>query len=95
MENPPHLVRHLYIIHYHQKQKYSTQVYIFKAKTTNTDNKYELHSRACEDTSYMIQEFYFTVSYAPVFGITSLCIIITTTSTEGLTILSWTYPMPS
>ena len=57
-------------------KKYSVQGYIYWVKTTNIDNQYDLYSRTCADGSSMFEGVDFTVSYSPVAGIFSLCIII-------------------
>ena len=67
----------------------------FIFKKTYIENQYELFSITWPYGSSMLEGVYFTVSYAPVEIIKSLIIIITIESTEGLLLLSWTYPMPS
>ena len=58
----------------------------FGVKKTNIDNQYGLFSIELEDGSSMIEVVEFTVSYAPVAGIRSLCIIIAISYAEGLNI---------
>ena len=65
----------------------------FGVKKTNIDNQYGLFSIELEDGSSMIEVVEFTVSYAPVAGIRSLCIIIAISYAEGLILLSWTSPI--
>ena len=55
-------------------------------KPTDIENEYDLYSRTCEDGSYMLEGVDFTVAYAPVAGIPSLCIITSIVSEEGLTL---------
>ena len=57
-----------------------------RVKTTDIDNQYDIYSRTCADRSSMIEGVEFTVSYAPVAGICSICIIIEIVSAEGLII---------
>ena len=47
-----------------------------RVKKTGIDNKYDLYSRTCAYGSSILEGLNFTVSYAPVSGIRSLCIII-------------------
>ena len=58
----------------------------FRLKATYIDNKYELYYKTCAYVSSMLEGVNFTVSYAPVAGILSLCIIVDITSAEGLII---------
>ena len=48
----------------------------FRVKITDIENQYDIYDRTCEDGSSIIEGVGFTVSYAPVSGIRSLCIII-------------------
>ena len=48
----------------------------FRIKTTDIYNQYDIYSRTCVDLSSMIDRVEFTLSYAPVDYIRSLCIII-------------------
>ena len=59
---------------------------IFWGKTTDIDNQYFLYSRTCADGSSMLEGIYFTVSYTYVFGIQSLCNIISIVSVEDIII---------
>ena len=56
----------------------------FRVKTTNIDNQYDLYSRTYADGSSMVEVVDFTLSYAPVSGIHSLCISIAIDSAEVL-----------
>ena len=58
----------------------------FRVKTTEIYNQYDLYSRTCVDGSSMIEGVDFTISYKPVAGIWTLCIIISIASAEGLII---------
>ena len=58
----------------------------FKLKRTDIDNQYDLYSRTWAYESSMIEGAGFTVSYALVAGIRSLCIIIAIASAEVLII---------
>ena len=48
----------------------------FRVKTTDIDNQYDIYYRTFADLSSMLEGVDFTVSYTPVAGIHSLCIII-------------------
>ena len=48
----------------------------FRVKTTDTINRYDIYFRSCSDGSSIIEGVPFTVSYLPVTGTQSLCIII-------------------
>ena len=48
----------------------------FRVNTTDIENQYDIYYRTFEDGSSIIEGVGFTVSYAPVSGIRSLCIII-------------------
>ena len=58
----------------------------FRVRTTDIDNKYDIYSRTCADGSSIIEGADFIVSYAPVSGVISLCIIISIASKERLII---------
>ena len=66
----------------------NTKIFIprtsFGVKTTDIDNQYHIYSRTCAYRSFIIEVVGFTVSYAPVSGIKSLCIIIAVASIEFL-----------
>ena len=59
----------------------------FRVNTTDIDNQYDIYSRTCAAVSSMLEVVDSNVSYAPVYGIWSLCIIIAIASVEGLIIL--------
>ena len=56
----------------------------FRVKTTDIENQYDLYSRTCADGPSTLEGVDFTVSYTPVAGIHSLCIIIEIDSAEVL-----------
>ena len=56
----------------------------FRAKTTDIENTYDLYYITCAYGSSMLEGVEFTVSYTPVSGMRSLCIIITIASEEIL-----------
>ena len=59
---------------------------LFRVKTIEMYNKFDLYSRTCADVSSIIEGVYFTVSYTPVAGIKSLIIIIDIASAKGMII---------
>ena len=60
----------------------------FRLNTTVIDNQYDINSITCADISSIFEGVYLTVSYAPVAGIRSFCIITGIESEKGLLILS-------
>ena len=58
----------------------------FRIKTNYIYNQYDIHSRTCTNGSSIFDVVDFTISYAPVAVILSLCIIIAIASAEGLVI---------
>ena len=76
-KNTPHLVHHLYVLCYHQIQKYPIRM-----RTTDIYKQHDLYSRACAYVSPMLKWFHFTVSCAPVACIRSLRMIISIASAK-------------
>ena len=60
---------------------------VFRVKTTDIDNQYDIYSRKCANGSSMLEVVDFTVLYAPVDDILCLHIIIAIAYAEGLIIL--------
>ena len=85
-KNPPHSVHHFFCPSLQPDTKILRPRISFRVKTTGINNKYDLYSITCADGSSMIKGVYFTVSYEPVAGILSLCIIIAISYIEGLII---------
>ena len=61
------------------------RIYV-RVKTSDIENQYDKFSITCADESSILEGVYFTVSYAPLDGISSLHIIIEISSSEVLII---------
>ena len=84
-KHPQHPV-HPFTFLNNTKHKDTQTQNIFRVKTNNIENQYDIYSITCADRLSIIEGVYFTVSYAPVAGTRSFRITTEIEYSEGLII---------